>query len=74
MKKNLIKVVCVCAFLAMLFNSCKTPCNCGLGQVEADKATVEVSYFAKMAQIKLEEKHKIKKLSKPIAQKQKKSF
>ena len=40
----------------------------------ADKATVEVSYFAKKAQIKLEEKHKIKKLSKPIAQKQKKSF
>ena len=40
----------------------------------ADKATVEVSYFAKMAQIKLEEKHKIKKLSKHIAQKQKKSF
>ena len=41
MKKNLIKVVCVCAFLAMLFNSCKTPCHCGLGQVGADKATVE---------------------------------
>jgi hypothetical protein len=41
MKKNLIKAACVCAFLAMLFSSCKTPCNCGLGQVQADPATIE---------------------------------
>jgi hypothetical protein len=41
MKKNLIKAICVCAFLAMLFSSCKTPCHCGLGQVETDAATIE---------------------------------
>ncbi len=36
MKLKVIKFILALAFIAALFSSCKTPCHCGLGQVEPE--------------------------------------